>query len=28
VNEWYDSARPQVRIEVEGGIGQIDLIAE
>ncbi len=28
VNHWHDSARPQVRVEVEGGIGQIDLIAE
>jgi N-terminal domain of toast_rack, DUF2154 len=28
VNDWYESAKPQVRIEVEGGIGQINLIAE
>jgi hypothetical protein len=28
VNDWYDSAKPQVRVDVEGGIGQINLIAE
>lgn len=28
VNEWYDSNRPQVRVDISGGIGQINLIAE
>jgi hypothetical protein len=28
VNEWYQSDRPQVRVDVSGGIGQINLIAE
>lgn len=28
LNEWYDSDRPQVRVDVSGGIGQINLIAE
>jgi hypothetical protein len=27
-NDWYDSAKPQVRVDVKGGIGQINLIAE
>ena len=28
VNEWYDSDRPKIRVDVSGGIGQINLIAE
>jgi hypothetical protein len=28
LNEWYDSNRPQIRVDVSGGIGQINLIAE
>lgn len=28
LNEWYDSERPQIRVDVSGGIGQINLIAE
>jgi N-terminal domain of toast_rack, DUF2154 len=28
VSEWYDSDRPQIRVDVSGGIGQINLIAE
>jgi N-terminal domain of toast_rack, DUF2154 len=28
LNEWYDSDRPQIRVDVSGGIGQINLIAE
>jgi hypothetical protein len=28
VNQWYDSDRPQIRVDVSGGIGQINLIAE
>ncbi len=28
VNDWYGSDRPQVRVDVSGGIGQINLIAE
>jgi N-terminal domain of toast_rack, DUF2154 len=28
VNQWYDSAKPQVRVDVEGGIGRIKLIGE
>ncbi|HEY7389294.1 MAG TPA: toast rack family protein [Bryobacteraceae bacterium] len=28
LNEWYDSDRPQIRVDVRGGIGQINLIAE
>lgn len=28
INDWYASTRPQVRVDVQGGIGQINLIAE
>ncbi|MBV8904821.1 MAG: hypothetical protein JOZ22_14405 [Acidobacteriia bacterium] len=28
VNDWYDSSRPHVRVDIRGGIGQINLIAE
>jgi hypothetical protein len=28
LNQWYDSDRPQIRVDVSGGIGQINLIAE
>jgi hypothetical protein len=28
LNQWYDSNRPQIRVDVSGGIGQINLIAE
>jgi hypothetical protein len=28
LNDWYDSNRPQIRVDVSGGIGQINLIAE